>query len=77
MAELTHVATHDPLTGLANRLLLTEQLTEAYAERRPLLLVLADLNGFKHINDTRGHAFGDRVLSGIAADYGEQCRRVA
>ncbi|EID55127.1 GGDEF domain-containing protein [Saccharomonospora xinjiangensis] len=57
----------DPLTGLGNRLALAEAF--AWARRRsPLVAVaLGDMNGFKAINDTHGHRFGDRVLIEVAA----------
>ncbi|MEU4427916.1 GGDEF domain-containing protein [Actinoplanes sp. NPDC024001] len=60
---LQHQATHDPLTGLPNRAQL-----DGYAERfagRPLAVLLLDLNGFKQVNDTYGHAAGDRLLHEI------------
>ncbi len=57
---LQHQATHDPMTGLPNRTQLT-----AYADDRtgrPLGVLLLDLNGFKQVNDTYGHAAGDVLL---------------
>lgn len=60
----------DPLTGLANRREMTEKLTgeKARFDRNgsPYSLILADIDNFKSINDRFGHAFGDRVLQGIA-----------
>jgi diguanylate cyclase (GGDEF)-like protein len=59
-AALQHQAGHDPLTGLANRSRL-----QAYAEElagRRLAVVLLDLDGFKAVNDTLGHAVGDELL---------------
>lgn len=68
--ELGHDATHDPLTGLANRVLLSERLTLAMSRRaRPLgapTLLLLDLDCFKAVNDVHGHAVGDQVLAGTA-----------
>jgi diguanylate cyclase (GGDEF)-like protein len=52
----------DPLTGLANRVLLRERLEELLAEKRPVAVVFCDLDHFKQINDTHGHAVGDEVL---------------
>ena len=52
----------DPLTGLANRVLLQERLEELLAARTPLAVVFCDLDRFKQINDTYGHAVGDEVL---------------
>jgi diguanylate cyclase (GGDEF)-like protein/PAS domain S-box-containing protein len=73
-AILRHQATHDPLTDLPNRALLAERLAGALqpgaegepAARRAALLI-ADLDGFKEINDTLGHATGDALLQAIAA----------
>ena len=64
--RLRHMALHDPLTGLPNRLFLERQLTHtiAHARRHQRLFALAvlDLNGFKPVNDTYGHLAGDSVL---------------
>ncbi len=69
--ELAHLAAHDPLTGLANRTLLTEAVQRAVAAARDCgvsaALLLLDLDGFKRINDSLGHAFGDQVLQAVAA----------
>jgi diguanylate cyclase (GGDEF)-like protein len=64
---LAHQAHHDPLTGLANREMFTQRLAEAIATGRsgPALL-LVDLDGFKAVNDTRGHTVGDAVLIAVA-----------
>ncbi len=63
--RLRHMARHDDLTGLPNRMYLREHLTAALAAgRRPGVLSL-DLDGFKPINDRLGHASGDRVLAEI------------
>lgn len=63
---LQHLAHFDPLTGLPNRLVLEERLSEALEHARAtttrVALVFVDLNGFKAINDRYGHAAGDRVL---------------
>lgn len=63
---LAHQATHCPLTGLANRYLLLDRAERALArlERRPATVVLLfiDLDGFKPVNDTYGHAVGDLLL---------------
>ena len=68
--QLTKDALHDPLTGLANRTLLADRLALAMGRRRraktePVVAVL-DLDGFKAINDTRGHGAGDMLLVSLA-----------
>jgi diguanylate cyclase (GGDEF)-like protein/PAS domain S-box-containing protein len=62
--QLTHMALHDPLTGLANRTLMTDRLERALAARggRGLGVLLLDLDDFKSVNDVRGHGAGDAVL---------------
>ena len=69
-AGLTHRALHDPLTGLANRILLVDRLDQAVrrAERsdRSIAVLFLDVDQFKQINDSFGHATGDEVLTTIA-----------
>jgi diguanylate cyclase (GGDEF)-like protein len=66
--QLHHQAYHDPLTSLANRALFTDKVKEAIAERRGLLSVLfIDLDDFKTINDSLGHAAGDELLVAVAS----------
>ena len=64
--SLEHLATHDPLTGLPNRLFLRDNLPamlqHASASGKALALLFLDLDQFKSINDTRGHAAGDELL---------------
>lgn len=65
------MAMRDPLTGIRNRRGLTEALesedfAEAWATGAPIMLALADLDGFKPVNDTYGHAAGDELLRQIA-----------
>ena len=67
---LTEQATHDALSGLPNRILLVDRITQALALARrsgqSTGLLFIDLDRFKLINDTRGHATGDSVLRQIA-----------
>ncbi len=69
--EAAHRATHDPLTGLANRELFLDQLDRALAfgsrYNRKTGLLFVDLDGFKAINDTMGHAKGDALLKAVSA----------
>ncbi|MBL7494965.1 diguanylate cyclase [Frankia sp. CNm7] len=64
--QLRHQAFHDPLTGLANRALFAERLRGALdrqgTDGRPFALLFCDLDNFKGINDTLGHAVGDELL---------------
>jgi diguanylate cyclase (GGDEF)-like protein len=77
--DLQRAATHDSLTGLANRAMLMDRLGHALA-RRPdadnrCALVYADLNGFKASNDTFGHHVGDQLLILAGQRLLEACRR--
>jgi diguanylate cyclase (GGDEF)-like protein/PAS domain S-box-containing protein len=68
--QLTHQAFHDPLTGLANRELFRDRVRHALALRsrslQGLAVLFLDLDGFKAINDSLGHAIGDRLLGSVA-----------
>ena len=70
MERLTHAALHESLTGLPNRALLIDRLNTALAratrERRVVAVLFCDLDGFKQVNDTFGHAKGDAVLVVVA-----------
>jgi diguanylate cyclase (GGDEF)-like protein/PAS domain S-box-containing protein len=70
-AELRLLATTDPLTGLANRRHLLERAERELARLQrfgnPFTLITLDVDHFKRINDTYGHACGDRALCGLAA----------
>jgi diguanylate cyclase (GGDEF)-like protein/PAS domain S-box-containing protein len=78
--RLSHQAFHDPLTGLANRALLTNRLSHALAgarrEGRTVALLLLDLDNFKTVNDSLGHAAGDQVLVEVSRRL-ESCVRLA
>ncbi|TAL83094.1 MAG: EAL domain-containing protein [Rhodanobacter sp.] len=68
--RIEHLAMHDPLTGLPNRSMLVRQidhaLIDANAGAGHLAVIYLDLDGFKTINDTLGHAFGDDLLRAVA-----------
>ncbi|MCE0966537.1 bifunctional diguanylate cyclase/phosphodiesterase [Pseudomonas sp. NMI4491_12] len=68
-ARIQHLSLHDPLTGLANRNKLARHLEQALLrgnDSPPLSLLLLDLDNFKPINDSLGHAAGDAVLQEVA-----------
>ena len=68
--KMTHLAQHDFLTDLPNRLLLNDRITQAISLSRrhtkPLAVLFMDLDGFKHINDSQGHEIGDKLLQSVA-----------
>jgi diguanylate cyclase (GGDEF)-like protein len=67
--QIAHMARHDALTGLANRLVFRERIEEAITRRRrgePFALFYLDLDHFKYVNDTLGHSAGDQLLCVVA-----------
>ncbi len=68
--RMSHLAQHDSLTGLPNRLLLNDRLGRATAlarrHRSSFAVLFVDVDHFKHVNDTLGHAIGDQLLQSIA-----------
>ncbi len=76
--QLRHLATHDALTGLPNRVLLDDRLTQAMAhadrDGRSFALMVCDLDRFKLVNDSLGHAAGDELLQEVARRLSELVR---
>jgi diguanylate cyclase (GGDEF)-like protein len=64
--ELSHQASHDPLTDLANRSLFAERVRTALESDGPVSVIFIDIDDFKTVNDSLGHAAGDELLIAIA-----------
>ena len=72
-SELEYLALHDQLTGLPNRSLVQDRLQQALfaaeRDRHSVAVMIVDLDGFKEVNDTLGHAAGDQLLKQVAARF--------
>ncbi len=78
--DVDHLARHDALTGLANRLMFHDRLEHAIANSqrsgKKVALIYIDLDDFKEINDSGGHALGDKVLTAVSAQLKKSVREI-
>lgn len=78
-ARISHLAFHDPLTGLGNRALfnkcLADAIDDAIGAQQPLALLTLDLDRFKSVNELHGHPLGDLLLKQVAARLAHNLRR--
>jgi diguanylate cyclase (GGDEF)-like protein/PAS domain S-box-containing protein len=76
--RMSYLAHHDYLTGLPNRLLLNDRLSQAMVaarrRRQQLAVLFVDVDRFKHINDSLGHAIGDQLLLSVAGRLADSVR---
>lgn len=68
-AQLERLAHYDAITGLPNRVLFQQQLTQAIARGDELAVLMLDIDGFKQVNDSLGHAMGDLLLQQATARF--------
>ncbi len=74
--QMWHLSFHDGLTGLHNRAYAEQQMEAAVTEDNlPLSIIMADLNGLKFVNDSLGHAAGDKLLKEAAGIIRQYCRK--
>jgi len=77
--QMTHSAQHDLVTNLPNRLLLSDRITQSISlarrQHRPIALIFLDLDRFKYINDSLGHATGDKLLQSVSKRLLSSVRR--
>jgi diguanylate cyclase (GGDEF)-like protein len=75
LAEMTFLAEHDALTRLPNRRAFMRLLEELVADLRPFALAFVDIDGFKAVNDSHGHAAGDAALVSLAGTLAGSLRQ--
>ena len=78
--KILHMVRYDPLTGLPNREYFVELVKEKLSARRTpgrIGIMVLDIDEFKHVNDTKGHVVGDRLLVKVAARLKEACDGIA